>query len=68
MILTQMYIRNYSVVSVIVLHSGLNAIGNYVPFKKGIGGVFPYFTISSLIVAFILLFQDKNIIKLNKGR
>ena len=65
-ILTQIYIRNYSVISVIVLHSGLNAIGNYVPFKEGIEGVFSYFTISSLIVAFILLFQDKNKIKLNK--
>ena len=49
----------YSVIPVMILHSGLNAIGNYVPFKEGIGAVFPYFTVSSLIIAFILIFQDK---------
>jgi hypothetical protein len=61
-ILTKIYILNFSVIPVIILHSGLNAIGNYVPFKEGIGAVFPYFTISSLIVALILIIQSKKTI------
>ena len=54
-IFTSLYLKAASVLPAMVLHSGLNAIGNYVPIEEGIAAAFPYLAMSSLIVALVMI-------------
>lgn len=58
MILTRVYARTKSVVPVMLVHGGINALGNFIPAEISI--VYPYVTISSLIVASFLFLANRN--------
>lgn len=51
-ILTKIYLRTKSVVPAMIVHAGLNALGNYAP--KSISTVYPYVAIPTILIAVII--------------
>ncbi len=60
-ILTFFYKKTGSVIPSMILHTGLNVLGNYVPFQDGISKVYPVLTLVNwfFVLIFILLERIK---------
>jgi len=55
LIFTVLYLNSWSVLPAMILHAGVNAVSVYIPFEEGISAVFPYLTISTWIIAVIMI-------------
>jgi len=54
-IVTVLYLKVQNVIPAMILHAGLNALGNYIPFQGGTEMVYPYLTIVNCFLALVLV-------------
>lgn len=54
-IFTVLYLKVQSVLPAMILHAGLNALGNYIPFQGGTEIVYPYLTTVNCLLAIVLV-------------
>lgn len=54
-IFTVLYLKVTSVIPAMLLHAGLNTLGNYIPFNVGIDTIYPYLSIVNCFMAFVIV-------------